>query len=283
METPIDQFDLKGDWSEKAKKRGFDPASIKLLTNPKYVEKIKTQWNKTDYTFDLYFVRSKEGTKFTEIGRVTPEFVKNELKLDIPINEDNITVIYTNNKGDEKVPLTSWIIAHRMAHAMARDYTGIRNGYAAPKSGNGETYYYDEIRNQVNRLIREVGQQIYGVDTKDDPRRRGYNTDNNSLLLAIINSLGTFKSARDNNVRAPFEMTNELIAQYIIQGKITLNKKLPEDIGYGKKAWGRSTRGLRKKEISEEDENDIIEYGEDSINNAIDTQLGASQGSIFVM
>ena len=33
LETPIDQFQLHGDWSDNAKKRGFDNASIKLLQN----------------------------------------------------------------------------------------------------------------------------------------------------------------------------------------------------------------------------------------------------------
>lgn len=100
-ETPIDQFQTIGDFSKGSSfTRKADRA---ILSNPKAVEKIKDKFSGVEQTFDMYFVNTKEGRKYSEVGEVEENFIRNELKLDTPINRNNITVFYTNNKGDEGV------------------------------------------------------------------------------------------------------------------------------------------------------------------------------------
>jgi hypothetical protein len=51
----------------------------------------------------------------------------------------------------------------------------------------------------------------------------------------LSHALGTFKSARDKNLRDYFEIYNELFAQYLITGKVTLSE-LPKMIKVGRDA-----------------------------------------------
>jgi hypothetical protein len=287
LESPIGKFELSGKWSADDKLHGYDKASTKLLTNQRYVEKVKTAWNKTEFLFDLYFVRKPNLRQHSEIGRVDLEFVRTQLGLDIEPNPDAITVIYINNAGDEKIPLTSWILAHRVGHAMARDSTKSIPYNGADPSTN--RYLYGELRREVYKAIDEVAKDIYGTDIREN---RSYYSDNNSqrqnarkasIKMKVSEALGTFKSARENNLRQDFEMINELIAQYIIKGKITLNKTLPNVIPL-KKFYKNTIDSVHKQQdITPEDEKDIVESKEDIINYAISSLFSGCMNSIFVM
>ena len=271
-EMPIDKFELKGDWSPTAKLYGYDKPSTKLLTNPNYADKVRTKWNKTDYDFDLFFLRSKEGNKYAEVGEVPWEYVRDTLKLDIPIDHDHITIIYLNNKGDEKIPLTPWVIAHRFAHALAR-----------VKGMGGKNWQYEELRKTVNKMVSTIAKEVY--NSTQPPQSYGNDYGRTAryqkIRLQVCHALGTMKSARDRNIRQEFELVNELIAQYIIEGKIKLNRELPKVLATSY-AWGRPNGPSRMTKMNEELE-DILSQAEDEINIDIDGVLGAAVNSIFVM
>lgn len=283
METPIGRFETVGDWSPSAPSRGYDKASEKLLTNPAYVEKVKLKWSKADQYFDLYFVKMKGNSKFSEIGEVMPDFVKDTMKLNIPQRGDRITVIFVNNVGDEKVPLTAWIIAHRFAHALTKKHQSVQDFTGDKNVRNSD---YEQIDQTVDRMVNWVSKYVYGERTDDTWMYSQQGADVPLKKRKIMETLGTFKSAREGNLRQDFEMVNELIAQYIITGKVTLNKKLPKMIPL-KKAWGRPSRSLYKKQ-TQDHIND--EYIEDQINDFelqiagyIEEALMNAEGRVFVM
>jgi hypothetical protein len=208
-----------------------------LVTNPKTIEHVKNKFAATDIDFNLFFLNSREAKHFTEVGIVSPQWVVRNLGQETfdaiknTLNDDSITVIFTNNKGDERMPLTAWIMAHRIMHAAAR------------KRNN--TTQYTESSNWLLKGIAEILNENYYVQfkpTTDEQMTSGVppitrysydgsdkillkNIRNDQLLFkSFFHSIGTFKSARDKNLRDWFEALNELGAQYLITGRIKFNE-----------------------------------------------------------
>lgn len=285
LEMPINTFEKKGDWSENAPLHMYDKPSIKMLNNPKYEEKIKYKWNNLKQDIDIYVVRSKQSKRYREIGEVSPEFVKEKLGLDIPIDDTHITMIFTNNVGDEKIPLTPWIMAHRFAHALAPIHDSARGNYSDKAFRNRQWTEADDAVDYIIDWTLKNGYGVQlkpGIDSYGNYRELNY-ASLNQKRLAMANVLGTFKSARDNNLRQPFELTNELIAQFIIEGSIRLNTNLPERIPYGRMAWGRPAHNLFKIKDQEALLTDGIERAESVIGGEIESMLMEAVGKIFVM
>jgi hypothetical protein len=122
-ETPISSFGLLGDWGPESKKYGYKKDDIGILTSPTGVEKIKQKWAKTRQDFDLYFVKSKEGYLISRssgnVGEVDEKYLKEKLKINIPIDHEHITVVYLSNVGTDRMPMNYWTIAHRFGHAVS--------------------------------------------------------------------------------------------------------------------------------------------------------------------
>ena len=269
-EDSIENFELKGNWSDKGRRRGYDKASIGILKNPNGVEKIKKLWNKLDYPVDMYMVRSAHGAKYVELGEVDEDFVYENLKLNIPIDQDHITIIYTNNKGNEKMPMTAWTLAHRFGHALAR-------------GKNSNNVYHKALVRAVDDLLEELAERVYRqtIKTKYGVYDRGHTQ---KIKLALCHALGTFKSARDKNIRDSNEFINELVAEFIITDDIKFNKELPE-ILTTRYNWGKPEGAYKQKRDAEfnEDISNLITNKQDEIYSDINALIGGSVGSIFVM
>lgn len=218
QEMPIKKFELIGKWGEKDPKYGYNKQDIGILTNPKGVAKIHQKWSNTEFDFDFYFVRSKLGYKQIEIGEQTPLQVQEKLGLDIEPHPDRITIIFTNNTGTQKIEMTAWMIAHRLGHATRRDAIF-------------DKYLTDEIYIDFLKILRDV----YGLKYISLSEKLKYDKELKALMYAV----GTMKSARQRNLTTAYEFIYELIAQFIIEGKIRFNP-LPQKLMLSKKmAWGR--------------------------------------------
>ncbi len=229
-ETPIDQFQTIGNFDKGSSfTKKVDRA---ILTNPKAVQKIKDKFSNTNQNFDMYFVNTKEARNHTEVGEVDESFIRNELKLDTPINRNNITVFYTNNKGDRGVMMTAWIIAHRFGHVVRR----------LPGWGN--------LCREVNEMMQRIMEEVYnrkmliskdGLFLGQDFMSR--DDTNSKILKNFYQIIGTFKSARDKKLNNQYEFMYELLAQYLTTGKVSFNP-LPKFIPV-KYAWGKPSQGVR--------------------------------------
>lgn len=274
-EAPIDSFNLVGEWEPNSKPRGYDKASRGILTSPAGVEKIKKLWAKTRQDFDIYMVSTKEGWKYTEVGEVDPYFVRDKLKLDIPINDNNITIFYTSNKGAEKIPTTAWTLAHRFGHALRR-------------SGdiNGNSYEYIQLEMLLKRMIHQIAEKIYRKDLKVSSFEPDFKKIRKmqELERQVAHALGTFKSARDRKLRNVYEFTNEVVAQYIITGKVVFNREFPKILPTYF-TWG-NPQGPYSVQITpelQEEIDDIISYFENEVYGWVDNLVDSAVGKIFVM
>jgi hypothetical protein len=264
-EMPITNFKLVGQWGPEAKRKyKYNSQDVGILENPKAVEKIHRSWSNSKNDFELYFVRSFKASKHIEVGRKDDQWVKENLGVDIAAKEGAITVIFTNNTGAEKIPMTAWAMAHRLGHAIRMDKTF-------------EIYF----RKEIDKDFGEILEYVYGVRTRpvsDVQRIERYRK-------ALFSAVGKMKSARENNLRNSDEFVHELVAQYIITGKIEFNE-LPRRLAVDRRmAWGRPNHSF----INATDETAYVEYNETLQSHAakyeynLDSVFSGLEGNIFVM
>lgn len=257
---------------EKRSSSYTDKRDRRLLTNPISVKRMKNLFDKTSEDFYFYMVNTKEARDFTEEGFVKREWLEKNMpgiNEHVGDHEDGITVIFTNNRGDQKIPMTPWIMAHRIAHAFQR----ITNW---KMHGGREISEYSSANEAIDGTVTDILKRSYGVDTIH------FRNDREAALVRkkFFEEIGTFRSARKKILRADFEFINELFAQYLITGDVKFNP-LPKKIVLSK-AWGHDGRALYLRGDREESEamldmlaNDMEYYVENMLSQAI--------GKIFVM
>lgn len=246
-----------------------------LVTHPKAIEKIKRQWEKTEFDFDIFVVNDPRVNKseFREVGVVDPGFVYGKMRLtpeEIPLDPSHISIIFTNNVAAEKIPLTGWTMAHRLGHAFARGNNEVSNAWRE---------FTNELRNIINNIMEEV----YGINTKSKSYYDTNRGDPEKMLKYVAQSLGSMKSARDGKMRNWAEFAHELLAQYLITGHIKLNP-LPDSIVVGMGGWGRKqTSYVKDKEAQGTYNGHDLEYFAHGLESWIDNVMDAAVGKVLVM
>lgn len=271
-EAPITDYKTFGDFSKNSSFR--DKRDRFLLTNPRTIDSVKKKFGNTQYDINMYFLNSPKGNKFTEIGKVDIDWVRTNLGDEIAdhvntkLDDDAINMIFTNNKGSERVNMTAWMIAHRMFHAFGKN--------------SGRDAQFPEYREAGKHYIEQMNHllECYSNNTKIDTRRGNYahdygpkNRTHELLLKNISQQICTFKSARDGNLRDWFEALNELGAQYVTTGSIKFNTPPPQ--------LKSGTTVLYLKD-SEEASSLLDMLGRD-MGYMIDGILGSAVGDILVM
>lgn len=265
-EDQLEDVKFFGNWDRPDKLHRYDRASVKMLTNPNNVERIKNKWSKFDHSIDIYFVKSSQASKHVEVGQVDADFPKRELNIDIKPDPDKITLIITNNVGSPKIPLTPWILAHRFGHAIRRDY---RKGYFSLY------YYYEEFSKNVDYAMADIAHDLYNIQDwkRLSPLKK----------KKFAEAIGTFASARNNKLRDYGEFINELLAQYVITGEITLNNNPPKHIST-RKVFKNSVEGFhRNRDIDDEETADLIGMHSRTLSYYASVLFGSVVGSILVM
>lgn len=271
IEMSISNVKHIGNWE---KNHSFRERDRKMLTNPRNIELIRKKFDNANYDFDFYFVNKQGAGKHREEGEVSLDYVKKSLGEDVAkeiINHsgdnDTITVIFTNNVADKKIPMTPWIIAHRLGHVFAR-----KNGVAE----------WSNVYHQAERFLLEQTSMIFEYYGRSDyfPRHRRNMMGEREKQLAFrafFTKIATFRSARKNQIRDWFEVMNELIAQYLTTGKITFNEP-PRH--FGSKYSGYFNV---KDDEDYQDAKDLVEGLARSMEWMIDDILGSCVNKIFIM
>ncbi len=259
-EMPISAISHLGDWNKGSSFRSAQDR--KLLTNDKAITKIKTMWRYPDeVNYNILLINNAEANLHTEVGLVKPEgnspydclpamFPKTIGQIQPLLKGDHVNIIFTNNKGSERVPLTGWVMAHRFGHAISRGTS---------------SHYFTEAEKTFERYLTDLVEQY-----RLTPNNKLTFGGRSPRILAstntrsLISSICTFKSARDNNLRNSMEAMFELFAQYIITGKCVFND-IPRSIRVG-----QSTHYYR---------GDADDY--DSDNRAIQQDLSYELGEFF--
>lgn len=217
-----------------------------LLTNPKAVQKMKDMFANTEHDFYFYMVNSKEARNHTEVGLVDREWLEKNMKSiepHIPDNEDGITVIFTNNKGAQKVAMSPWIMAHRIGHALNR--------------GKEDYSQYAEAEKSIKRITDQVLKDYYSFNP-DMSNSQYYSL----LKKKFYEEIGTFRSARNKKLRADFEFLNETFAQWLITSSGIKLNPVPKKL-ITRKAWGNDSEGVWGRGDAEHANQMVQDMGEE--------------------
>ena len=296
---------------------GFRKLDQKLLSSERGIEKIRKQWEKTSHTFDMYLLNipSLNKPEYKEYGLVKPNSdlaltiklafsgvrqedydemsreqrlaaLKKSFKTPMPNSKDAITILFNGNYGDQKVPMTGWIMAHRVSHAVSRrgPYAGRETRFQIPE-------YADFIR-EVNYMFREIVNPYRGTDRMQNLNPWSISAeypsqdkeDTRKQYLNIAHQIGTFKSARDRRIRNIYEFYHELFAQYLITGSIKFNT-LPKSLIVRKREWGHEDRIYLQRDQEDwlEQTNEFLESQAYQIGLKIQKVLDSMVGKTFLM
>jgi len=300
-------------------KGGFRKKDRKLLMNPKAVEKIKRQWEKTPFNFDVYLLQIAALNKpeYREYGLVKPGTdvslairlglagmsmedyerwaedktggEKGKFVMDLPAvpnSDDGITILFNGNYGVDKIPLTGWMMAHRVSHAVQRPEFRYQKTRRMPE--------YENFIRSVNNMFREIVRP-YGAGEKLsryepwpirenvwDRYGRGERMTAERTYAYIANQIGTMKSARDNRIDRIGEFYHELFAQYLLTGKITFND-LPRSLVTKRGSWGHEDRTYARDEVWLDQANQFLQASAEEIGNRIEDVLEGMVGHTYLM
>lgn len=276
-EAPLADYQPLGDFNKPGPFRGPDkklvPHEVNQLKTAKFLQN-------TPYNFRLFFSNIPGTGSYSEYGPMKPEDIQKVFGEYAPTilngSQNAVTIVFVGNKGDAKVPLTPWMMAHRFGHAIQ---AGVRKQWQGQHYGmwpDAEKHFFGTI----NRML----ENFYG---KSSQRRGGYQSmqfDLTPEYNALFNAIGTQRSSRSNKIKRPYEFLYELFAQYLKDGKITLNP-LPVNLGYGRQAWGTPTKYMYLKPEYRDEE---TRQGEslalaDSLAEYFAEVLRDSVGKIYVM
>jgi len=310
-EAPLGDYHMIGNWDKTGSFR--KEVDRNLVTNPRMIERVFKAFQNTQYDFQFFMVNVPGAGKQAEVGNIggvsnltaldwleknLPKVYPEISKLTFAgkgLKDDSINVIFTNNSADEHAPMTPWIMAHRVGHAMRRNP---RN--AGPSGGRIVDYYYQEA---YNTLIRETGELLeeyyqigdrYIAHKEDDfsksgdyPAQYGSKVNWNRMRELVYRRfwehIGTFRSARDRNLREPFEMMNECMAQYLIQGEIKFNPapaSFKVSFGFGKgdvNGWLNGGPEVQAEATAH------VEMMARDLTYGIESLIGANVGNVYVM
>lgn len=275
-EAPIQDFTTVGDFSKASSFR--KRSDRELLTNPRTVQRMKDMFSKTPHPFYFYFVNTPEANRFTEVGKVSREWLDQNMPLaakEIPDHPDGITIIFTNNKGAQGVPMTPWITAHRIGHVMSRPNMQL--------GGGRQMQGYDKMVREVLMWTAEILEQGYGVPERNVRAIDSYSGSSDRptqlLLKNFWQEIGNFRSARNKKFRDYFEMWNELVAQYLITGEITF-RELPKAFKANRRTYQLQNQD---DQLMMEELNQRLEAMASYVEGEMDRLFNEAGGQIFVM
>lgn len=265
LEMALNRRVLGGDWSTDDTNTGFSGADRKLQLSSAHLEKTFKFFNKTPFPFSFFFInnhnllRDLETNSYNLVKPLASKIIKivgEKVAADIKqaYADNDIIVFFTNNEGDESVPLTPWIMAHRFGHCLASSTSDqLISTNATMKEYFSEFIItnYNFVDSKTNKIITndtEMDQYHHHSKLYKDsglPSRIGYVIDDNHKRFklkhfeaALYNYIGTQSSSRKNKIlpKRENEFFLELFAQYIHDNTITLNN-MPnviksDEVGY---------------------------------------------------
>jgi len=167
---------------------GFDDKSHKMFSNEKARNKIVKRMSNVPHDFNVYIVPTKQRVHSNYYPVNFKDYIYKQLDItedQAPIIPDKINCFITSW---ELEPPTTWMIMHRFAHA------------------------HGEMMFAVREILQNGGTEL-GLN------RNGY------AAFNLVQRYGTMKSARNGDLGAGDEAVHEVIAQYLMQGKVKFQRQ----------------------------------------------------------
>lgn len=267
-EAPLTDYQPLGDFERG--RGGFRHAVDKrLVTNPVSVGKVHKFFQNSPYDIRIFPVQVRGGGRWLETGEVTPEKLveivgkDNAQRILAGQGPDNITIVFTNNTGSERIPLTPWMMAHRMDHAL-RKRSGYKLDQAWQNASRHFWRHFDLILNDYYQL-KDLKPEYKLIVTK-----------------AMIDAIGTMRSTRRSMITNPQEFIHEIFAQYINTGEIKFNPA-PATLLSRQQAWGRSHHIRSINKLSQQEASSALETLSYDMELMFNDVMSNALGRIYVM
>lgn len=206
-ESPIGDIYTHGDFFKSGSIRQDDLS----LATKKRQDKIKRVLEKAPVLIDLHFVNLPEMidiqkhvgptlySQVNNIGFLSKEQIKQKYNVDIDIVPNAINLVYVQNEGTDRIPLTPWIIAHRLGHVF---------------------YYPEETKFEIRDLL-DLFQKIL-TDVADLYSDEGVEP----RWEMLAPTFGTTRACREGMIRETrvAEWFYDCFAQMCVIGDIKFNK-----------------------------------------------------------
>ena len=215
--------------------RGWRQKDLQLLEKRNL--DVRKMLSKSPFDFSLYFVLDKEvnavmrkwGPSEAPLREEHKRGIREDLSSlggghDLPEDRSAINVVLTgmgNTFGKEdNLPPTPWIVVHWIAHGVMKTKGG----------GNFlEADRYDTYNKAWEILADAYADAAVGVDRRDVkspfvfvPGWKSYKKE----MLGFMHRALTFRAARKGLGRDPWELLHDLLAQYIVKGRVKTNAEL---------------------------------------------------------
>jgi hypothetical protein len=270
-EAPLADYQTIGDFTSPGPFRS--QVDKRLVTHPVNIDKTYKFFENTVEDFRIFMCNVPGMGKNSEMGEASPAQIRQLLgdKADPIIDnyQDAITIVYVGNRGTGRVMMTPWIMAHRFGHAIQ---ASARMRDAHGMWSQAEKHFFATVNQYLEEYYSKVSNAKFGLSMRTDLTPE-YN--------ALFNAIGTQKSSRTGQINRPYEFLYEIFAQYLQKGQITLNP-FPENLSYGRQAWGNPTKYMRAKVASDELA-DAANMLANDMRYMFDDVLSACIGKIYVM
>lgn len=245
MEAPIGDYATVGNWGDKEKSNSFNhQQDRRIIQSDNLVKKVRKKFGNTDHLLNFYFVNLPGAKKNAERGIMTPEQIADAMPQAWKLIQEReqqegtnpseaINVIYVGNDGFQRVPMTAWIMAHRLGHAVKN------------------TRAWGDFVNDFTETMQHIFENVYNINTHRNAYG-GFQGIEDKELAVFYQEIGGMASARNKKLGGrPYEFYYEIFAQYITTGKITM-RGLPT-------SWG-TPRGGQYRAV---DQDTLAYYSDD--------------------
>jgi hypothetical protein len=246
-EAPLADFGTFGDLDKEGSMRSDDLRAIK---SEKWLTKVKSQFANFPHPLNVYLYNGEGGEVWIGNNKVnarelehlnkysglqTLDTVRGLIGKTPPDAENSITAILIENEGDGRIPLTPWILAHRIGHAIVDAGMGATKDHDIQMNYlNADEIFREILRSTKSRLSAVDEFENHFLDISD-------RSSEDAKRVAVL--IGTMRSARTGNYTNGGEFFIELMAQVMTQGRVIFRMPpTPSDPQYGVKVGERLQR-----------------------------------------
>jgi len=285
-EAPIDDYGLIGNWGDNVKSNSFmNPQDRKIIQSPNLIQKVRRKFGNTEHMLNFYFVNLPGVRQFAETGVKSEEEIAKDMpeawaairqrETDRGTDRTNaINVLYVGNAGVNRVPMTAWIMGHRLGHAVQ----------ASNRGGKNKIHSWADLEREFSDMLGRMMDEVYGWNIKKQSRFGAYGAApepdmwNHPDIAKFLEAIGTMASARNGKLGGrPYEFMYEMFSQYLTTGELKF-RDLPKVFGRP-----RSQRRSRDEEMRDMYSRDLNGWFADHITSYMDNVCYECTGKYLVM
>lgn len=216
FEAPISDFE----WNDDENARAFSKVDQRILRSEKARNKVVRMFRHTPFDFRVVVsggtgLDGEDDDHNWEVDTLAGAMdsgIHDQLTVhtatkygDLLARPDCITVLVISNMSplNNKMPFTAWTLGHKIGHAFQ----------------DGLYHRNPSWDSEIGKIVKEINKAIYvisyaGEHTFDDASSE-FNPNSTNVPF-------TMKSARDNKINNGFEVFPECVAQFLINGKVSV-------------------------------------------------------------